>query len=83
MRNDLYEAALRETINDSDGRERIQLIIDFYAESTQELVRKYGDFLGTEIENADLRMQRAINKLSKHFKPNDQSKLHYGQSNPS
>lgn len=76
-RYDLYEAALREKITDPDGREQIQLIIDFHAESAQELVRKYGDFLGAEIESAELRMQRAIDELSKNFKPNDPSKLHY------
>lgn len=72
-----YENRIREMAKDLDGRDRIQLIIDFYAEQSRPMLEQYPDFLGPEIVRAGGEMQKSIDNLAEHFAPNDPSKLHY------
>lgn len=72
-----YENGIRKMADDFDGQNRIQLIIDFYCEHSLPLLRRYPDFMGPEIVRAWKIMQKSIDNLENHFRPNDPSKLHF------
>lgn len=58
-----------------DGTAYIQSAIDFYAEYAKPLVEKYPDFVPSNVTEAHSEINKIVEKLEIHSRPNNQSSL--------